>query len=123
MSPASASPATRLNWRAARSCERTSIGKTCPLLASVRELAAQGMVTGASGRNWAAQRHPDHTACRSSPTSTSLCSTTPQTSGGLLVSCRADAVDRVLGIFREQGFAQAAVIGEVSDGPVGLTLR
>ena len=96
--------------------------KNVPLMAGVRELAAQGMVTGASGRNWVANGTQITLPAGFSDIDIALLND-PQTSGGLLVSCRADAVDRVLGIFREQGFAQAAVIGEVSDGPVGLTLR
>lgn len=47
----------------------------------------------------------------------------PQTSGGLLVSCAADTVDAVLAIFHQQGFSQATVNGEVTQGPVGLTVR
>ena len=39
--------------------------------------------------------------------------TDPQTSGGLLVSCSADAVGRVLDTFEHHGFAAAAEIGEV----------
>ena len=40
----------------------------------------------------------------------------PQTSGGLLVACSSDAVDDVLKIFRAEGFAHAAVIGECVAG-------
>jgi selenide, water dikinase len=43
--------------------------------------------------------------------------TDPQTSGGLLVSCDANTVDEVLDLFRREGFAHAAVIGEMVDGP------
>jgi selenide,water dikinase len=93
-----------------------------PLLAGVRELAEQGMVTGASGRNWTA--HGPHTTLPAGFSDIDIALLNdPQTSGGLLVSCSADAVDDVLSIFRQQGFAQAAVIGEVTDGPVGLVLR
>ena len=93
-----------------------------PLLAGVRELAAQGMVTGASGRNWAANSAQVTLPADFSDIDIALLND-PQTSGGLLVSCSAEAVDEVLAIFHQQGFAQAAVIGEVSEGPVGLTLR
>jgi selenide, water dikinase len=43
--------------------------------------------------------------------------TDPQTSGGLLVSCAPDAVDQVLETFHADGFAEAAVIGEIVAGP------
>ena len=49
--------------------------------------------------------------------------TDPQTSGGLLVACAADAADAVLGIFREQGFEHAAVIGEITQGAPRVTVR
>ncbi|MEO6277286.1 selenide, water dikinase SelD [Roseateles sp.] len=83
-----------------------------PLLAGVRELAEQGMVTGASGRNWggygAEVRLPE-----SFPATDLALLTDPQTSGGLLVSCDADAVADVLAVFRAHGFHAAAEIGEV----------
>ena len=47
----------------------------------------------------------------------------PQTSGGLLVSCDADSADRALQIFRDHGFAEAAVIGEAAEGAGRLVLR
>ncbi|MBY0468626.1 MAG: selenide, water dikinase SelD [Burkholderiaceae bacterium] len=96
--------------------------KNVPLLAGVRELAARGLVTGASGRNWAANNTQVTLPAGFSDIDIALLND-PQTSGGLLVSCRPDAVDPVLEIFRSQGFAQAAVIGEASEGPAGLTLR
>jgi selenide,water dikinase len=34
----------------------------------------------------------------------------------LLVTCRADAVDEVLGVFRRDGFETAAVVGELALG-------
>ena len=93
-----------------------------PLLAGVRELASQGMVTGASGRNAAANAEQITLPAGFGDIDTALLHD-PQTSGGLLVSCSADAVDAVLAIFAQQGFDQAAVIGEVSAGPVGLLVR
>ena len=39
--------------------------------------------------------------------------TDPQTSGGLLVSCDASAVDAVLATFARHGFDAAAVVGRV----------
>jgi selenide,water dikinase len=42
--------------------------------------------------------------------------TDPQTSGGLLVACEPAAVDRVLEVFRAEGFAAAAVVGRLDAG-------
>jgi selenide,water dikinase len=83
-----------------------------PLIDGVRALADQGMVTGASGRNWAAYGHEIALPADFSATDQALLSD-PQTSGGLLVSCAADAVDAVLAIFERHGFHAAAQIGTV----------
>ena len=86
-----------------------------PLLSGVRELATQGMVTGASGRNWAGYGS-DVSLPQEFPATDRALLTDPQTSGGLVVACAPDVLDEVLAIFRRDGFAQAAVIGRVNDG-------
>ncbi len=83
-----------------------------PLLPGVRDLAAQGVVTGASGRNWAAYGHEVALPAGFGDTERALL-TDPQTSGGLLVACSPDAAPDVLALFRQQGFADAAVVGQV----------
>ena len=83
-----------------------------PLLAGVRELAAQGHVTGASGRNWAGYGNDVALPAGFSDVDQALL-TDPQTSGGLLVTCDASAVADVLAVFRRHGFDAAAEIGEV----------
>jgi selenide,water dikinase len=90
-----------------------------PLLAGVEQLAADGFVTGASARNWAGYQHDVQLdAAITSLQQALLCD--PQTSGGLLVACAKDAVDTVLAVFHAQGFARAAVIGEMSQGTPGV---
>ncbi|MBI3285273.1 MAG: selenide, water dikinase SelD [Burkholderiales bacterium] len=86
-----------------------------PLLPQVAQLAAAGNVTGASARNWAAYGHEVRLAADISPVQQALLSD-PQTSGGLLVSCAAEAVDEVLAIFRAGDFFDAAVIGDIVAG-------
>jgi len=96
-----------------------------PLLPGVRELAAAGMVTGASGRNWAAYGHEVRLGTALQPVDQALLSD-PQTSGGLLVSCDAASVDEVLAVFRRHGFAEAAEVGAIraADGSgVRLTVE
>ncbi|NJD24187.1 MAG: selenide, water dikinase SelD [Betaproteobacteria bacterium] len=83
-----------------------------PLLAGVREFAAGGLVTGASGRNFAAYGHEIALPADYADADRALLSD-PQTSGGLLVSCAADSVGEVLAVFARHGFAAAAEIGEV----------
>ncbi|MDP1534596.1 MAG: selenide, water dikinase SelD, partial [Rubrivivax sp.] len=96
-----------------------------PLLSGVRELATQGLVTGASGRNWAGYGS-EITLVPGMAAADQALLTDPQTSGGLLVSCSADAVDAVLAVFHRHGFDDAAEIGEVQpwrEGESRLALR
>jgi selenide,water dikinase len=100
--------------RGAGSCIHLAMARV-PLLPGVRELAAQGMVTGASGRNWAAYGAEVQLADGLSPQDKALLSD-PQTSGGLLVACAPGSVDAVLAVFRQHGFADAAEVGEIVAG-------
>ena len=93
-----------------------------PLLSGVAQLAADGLVTGASGRNWSGYGVDVQLPDNFSDTQQALL-TDPQTSGGLLVSCTQDSVPQVLALFREHGFAQAAVVGEVLEGAPRLVVR
>jgi len=93
-----------------------------PLLPGVRELAARGMVTGASGRNWASYGEDITLPPGFADVDRALLSD-PQTSGGLLVACAPDTLDQVLAIFAREGFPRAAVVGSVTAGPGRLTLR
>jgi selenide,water dikinase len=86
-----------------------------PLLPQVQQLADQGFITGASGRNWGGYGHDVVLADSITPVQQMLL-TDPQTSGGLLVSCAPEAVDAVLALFAREGFGDAAVIGEMRAG-------
>ena len=88
---------------------------TIPLLPGVEQLAHDGCVTGASGRNWEAYGKDVALAPTISAARHALL-TDPQTSGGLLVSCDAASVDDVLALFRREGFGEAAVIGRMAPG-------
>lgn len=95
-----------------------------PLLGGVRELAAQGMVTGASDRNWAGYGQDIALPQGFTATEQALLSD-PQTSGGLLVSCAPESVNEVLAIFRQHGFETACEIGEITavNGAARLVVR
>ncbi|MCX9156589.1 selenide, water dikinase SelD [Niveibacterium sp. 24ML] len=87
-----------------------------PLIAQAVAFAKDGVVTGASGRNWngygADVLTPDGFEAWQR-----VLVTDPQTSGGLLVSCAPDCAESVLAAFRAEGFAEAAVIGQLLEGP------
>jgi selenide, water dikinase len=94
-----------------------------PLLPGVRDLAAQGMITGASGRNWAAYGKEVQLGDKLESVDQALLSD-PQTSGGLLVACAPEAVAEVLAIFQRHGFATAAEVGEITAaGSAGVRLQ
>ena len=93
-----------------------------PLLPGARDLAAQGHVTGASARNWAGYGRDVTLPAGFADVDRALL-TDPQTSGGLLVSCAPRAVDAVMAVFARAGFADAAVIGEVSGEAGKLQVR
>ncbi len=92
-----------------------------PLLSGVAALAADGLVTGASGRNWAGYGSEVRLDAGLPAVAKDLASD-PQTSGGLLVSCDPAVADAVLAVFREDGFGEAAVIGRMTEGS-GLRLQ
>ncbi|HEX7635912.1 MAG TPA: selenide, water dikinase SelD [Noviherbaspirillum sp.] len=93
-----------------------------PLLPDVRQLAENGYITGASGRNWAGYGVDVELSGGITSVQQALL-TDPQTSGGLLVSCDPGAVEDVLALFRQEGFAHAAVIGEMLAGPPKITVE
>ena len=93
-----------------------------PLLPNVLQLAGQGCITGASGRNWEAYGHDVSLADGVSAVQKALLSD-PQTSGGLLVACDPASVDEVLALFQREGFAHAAVIGEMSAGAARVEVQ
>ncbi|MDQ1346187.1 MAG: selenide, water dikinase, partial [Pseudomonadota bacterium] len=93
-----------------------------PFLDNVVALAEAGFVTGASARNWASYGSDVQLAAGLDEVRKALLCD-PQTSGGLLVSCAADAVDGVLDTFRRHGFERAAIVGGISDGAPGVTVE
>jgi selenide,water dikinase len=98
-------------------CELRIDWSAVPLLSGVRALAAAGCVTGASGRNWAGYG-AEVSLPAGFPEDDRALLTDPQTSGGLLVACAPEGLADVLGVFRRQGFGEAAMIGAVGSGGV-----
>ena len=93
-----------------------------PLIANVLDLAKQGYVTGASERNWDGYGTYISIDGKFGAVERNLL-TDPQTSGGLLVACDGSAVDKVLAIFKAEGFADATVIGEMTEGKPQVVVK
>ncbi|RLJ65375.1 selenide, water dikinase SelD [Sulfurisoma sediminicola] len=90
-----------------------------PLIPEAVQHVQAGIATGASTRNWAGYGHDvkiNGEEWRQKMV------TDPQTSGGLLVACAAEAADAVLAAFRADGFAEAAVIGRLAEGEARVTV-
>jgi selenide,water dikinase len=86
-----------------------------PWLPGVEALALSGVVTGASGRNWASYGGSVELDA-GLPDQARALLTDPQTSGGLLVACAPEALDDVLALFHADRFDHACVIGEMRGG-------
>src|SRR5688572_10066249 len=92
-----------------------------PIIPEALDWAKQGVATGASDRNW--KGYGDEVVLADGFADWKrklLCD--PQTSGGLLVSCAADAVPQVLNEFRQRGFGEAKVIGSLASGKPRLAV-
>ncbi len=89
--------------------------RSLPVLPTVQGFAEQGVITGASGRNWASYGAQVALGAGITDAQRALL-TDPQTSGGLLVSCTPDVADQVLALFVEQGFGDAAIVGRMEAG-------
>jgi selenide,water dikinase len=93
-----------------------------PFIDIALQLAQDGYATGAAARNWAS--YGESVTLKSHIAEWQrklLCD--PQTSGGLLVSCKPETVDAVLAAFNADGFNHAAVIGTIQAGSAQVTVR
>ena len=93
-----------------------------PFINSVKDLAAAGNITGASGRNWAGYGKDVTLPADFSDVDRALL-TDPQTSGGLLVSCDPGIADDVIALFNREGFESAAVVGRMEAGAGRLVVE
>jgi selenide, water dikinase len=107
-------------------CRGASLGAhirmaSVPLLEGVLGLAAEGIVTGASARNWASYGDEVRLAPQVRGAGQALLCD-PQTSGGLLVACGPEAADEVLDIFRRHGCPGASPIGTMTRAAPAVTV-
>ena len=86
-----------------------------PFIKDVKALAAEGYITGASGRNWAGYGK-DVTLPADFASIDQALLTDPQTSGGLLVSCDPTIANDVIALFNREGFESAAIVGRMEAG-------
>jgi selenide,water dikinase len=84
-----------------------------PLLGQVAELAQAPFRTGAATRNW--DSYGAEVAFAGADWQRDLLCD-PQTSGGLLIAVSPEAAGEALALVRSAGFADAAVVGEMTEG-------
>ncbi|MBL8490151.1 MAG: hypothetical protein JNM82_05165, partial [Rhodocyclaceae bacterium] len=78
---------------------------------------------GASSRNWASYGADVELPAGGEEWMQKMV-TDPQTSGGLLVACSPESAEAVLAAFRDDGFADAAVVGRLEPaGKEGSRVR
>jgi selenide, water dikinase len=92
-----------------------------PIIPEALDWVKRGTATGASDRNWKGYGREVVLPADFADWKRKLLSD-PQTSGGLLVSCTAEAADSVLLAFRSRGFEEACVIGKVTEGTPRLNV-
>jgi selenide,water dikinase len=93
-----------------------------PLLPAAAKLAQAGFATGAAARNWASYGHAV-TLFDGMPEWQRKLLCDPQTSGGLLAACAPQQAEKVLRLFHDAGFRDAAVIGRMRRGVPGIQVN
>jgi selenide,water dikinase len=93
-----------------------------PLIDGVALMAEAGIVTGASGRNWASYGDEVRLGPHVTPAHRALLCD-PQTSGGLLITCRPDTAAEALAILARYGCFEASVVGAMCEGRAQITVE
>lgn len=92
-----------------------------PFLSQAGRLAREGRVTGASHRNWAS--YGDGVVLPAElPDWQRHLLTDPQTSGGLLVSCKAGRAEELLAQIKAAGYPSARIVGTIEAGPARVVV-
>lgn len=86
-----------------------------PFLQRAEAWAEGGFITGASKRNWASYGTSVRLPAGMADWRRDLLAD-PQTSGGLLVSCKAGEAERLVGEIRKAGYPLAGLVGRVKAG-------
>ncbi|WP_430389945.1 selenide, water dikinase SelD [Dyella sp. 20L07] len=90
-----------------------------PWFEQAEALAEAGYITGASKRNWSSYGD-DITLPANLPEWRRALLTDPQTSGGLLVACKAERAEAIRAMIEAAGYPRASIIGEATAGAPGI---
>jgi selenide,water dikinase len=90
-----------------------------PFLDQAEALAQAGFITGASNRNW--NSYGDGVVLLTGlPDWRRALLTDPQTSGGLLVACKAERAETILATIEAAGYPRARIVGTAMAGAPGV---
>jgi len=90
-----------------------------PFFTQAEALAEAGNITGASKRNW--HSYSDGVSLPAGlPEWRRALLTDPQTSGGLLVACKAERAEAIRSMIEAAGYARASIIGVAATGEPGI---
>jgi selenide,water dikinase len=90
-----------------------------PFLDQAEALAQAGFITGASNRNW--NSYGDGVVLPTGlPDWRRALLTDPQTSGGLLVACKAERAEAILATIEAAGYPRARIVGTAMAGAPGV---
>jgi selenide,water dikinase len=92
-----------------------------PFFAQAKALAEAGFITGASKRNWDSYGE-GVTLDAAMPSWRRDLLTDPQTSGGLLVTCKAERAAAIRETIEAAGYPHASIIGTVLEGTPGIVV-
>lgn len=92
-----------------------------PLLSQAAVLAEEGLVTGASHRNWASYASDVELSPNVTEWQRHLL-TDPQTSGGLLIAVARQHGDELVNEICDAGYASARIIGHAEDGEPAIRI-
>ncbi|MGF6710433.1 selenide,water dikinase [Luteibacter sp. W1I16] len=96
-------------------------GDRVPFLDQAERLAQAGFITGASKRNW--NSYGDGVVLPTGlPDWRRALLTDPQTSGGLLVACKAERAEAILATIEAAGYPRARIVGTATTGAPGVEL-
>jgi len=94
-------------------------GGHVPFLDQAERLAQAGFITGASKRNWSS--YGDGVVLPAGlPDWRQALLTDPQTSGGLLVACKAERAETILATIEAAGYPRARIVGTAMAGAPGV---
>lgn len=107
-------------------CRGSGVGarirfRDVPILSAARHFAQAGHVTGASNRNWSSFGKDIVLPAGFEQWQSNLL-TDPQTAGGLLVACAPSSAERILQLFRRDGFDDARIIGDFLPGEAKISV-